>query len=98
VALIALIVVTAVWGLTFVQVKDAVAVYPLFAFLAVRYGIATGVLGLAGAVRVRTLGRSGLAAGGVLGALLGPGSHCRPRACSGRPFRAPASSPASTSS
>jgi drug/metabolite transporter (DMT)-like permease len=31
------------------------------------------VLGFAGAVRVRTLGRSGLAAGGVLGALLGAG-------------------------
>jgi drug/metabolite transporter (DMT)-like permease len=31
------------------------------------------VLGLAGAARVRTLGRSGLAAGGVLGALLGAG-------------------------
>jgi drug/metabolite transporter (DMT)-like permease len=73
VALIAVIAVTAVWGVTFVQVKDAVAVYPLFAFLAVRYGIATGVLGLAGAARVRTLGRSGLAAGGVLGALLGAG-------------------------
>ena len=33
-ALLVLIVVTAVWGLTFVQVKDAVALYPLFAFLA----------------------------------------------------------------
>ena len=36
--------VTAVWGVTFVQVKDAVAVYPLFAFLAVRFGISTVVL------------------------------------------------------
>ena len=33
VALLALILVTAVWGVTFVQVKDAVTVYPLFAFL-----------------------------------------------------------------
>jgi len=33
-ALAALILVTAVWGVTFVQVKDAVALYPLFAFLA----------------------------------------------------------------
>ena len=32
--LVALIVVTAVWGLTFVQVKDAVAIYPVLAFLA----------------------------------------------------------------
>jgi len=73
VALLALIAVTAVWGVTFVQVKDAVDVYPLFAFLAVRYAIATGVLGIVGAGRVRTLGRSGLAAGAVLGALLGLG-------------------------
>ena len=71
--LVALVLVTAVWGITFVQVKDAVAVYPLFAFLAVRYAIATGVLGLAGAARVRALGRSGLAAGAVLGALGGLG-------------------------
>ena len=71
--LLALIAVTAVWGITFVQVKDAVDVYPLFAFLAVRYAIATGVLGVVGARRVLTLGRSGLAAGVVLGGLLGLG-------------------------
>ena len=32
--LLVLIAVTAVWGVTFVQVKDAIALYPLFAFLA----------------------------------------------------------------
>jgi drug/metabolite transporter (DMT)-like permease len=73
VALVALIAVTAVWGVTFVQVKDALAIYPLFAFLGVRYAIATGVLAIAGAARIRTLGRSGLVAGAVLGALLGIG-------------------------
>jgi drug/metabolite transporter (DMT)-like permease len=73
VALVALIAVTAVWGVTFVQVKDAVAIYPLFAFLAVRYAIATGTLAIAGAPRVRSLGRPGLAAGGVIGILLGLG-------------------------
>ncbi|MDQ2910429.1 MAG: DMT family transporter [Actinomycetota bacterium] len=72
-ALVALIAVTIVWGVTFVQVKDAVEVYPLFAFLAVRYAIATGVLGVVGAPRLRSLGRSGLAAGAFLGALLGVG-------------------------
>jgi drug/metabolite transporter (DMT)-like permease len=71
--LVALILVTAVWGVTFVQVKDAVEVYPLFAFLAVRYAIATGVLAVAGGRRVRTLGRSGFAAGAALGGLLGLG-------------------------
>jgi drug/metabolite transporter (DMT)-like permease len=73
VALVALIDVTAVCGVTFVQVKDAVAIYPLFAFLAVRYAIATGVLGVAGAVRMHGLGRDGLVAGLVLGALLSLG-------------------------
>jgi len=73
VPLLALIAVTAVWGVTFVQVKDAVDVYPLFAFLAVRYAIATGVLGVVGAGRLRTLGRPGFAAGVVLGGLLGLG-------------------------
>ena len=42
-AAVLLIAVTAVWGVTFVQVKDAVAIYPLFAFLAVRYAIGTAV-------------------------------------------------------
>jgi drug/metabolite transporter (DMT)-like permease len=69
VTFIALIAVTAVWGVTFVQVKDAVDVYPLFAFLAVRYAIAAGVLGIPGGGRVRSLGRSGLGAGVVLGVL-----------------------------
>jgi len=73
VPLLALIAVTAVWGVTFVQVKDAVDVYPLFAFLAIRYAIATGGLTLLGGRRVLTLGRSGFAAGAVLGVLLGLG-------------------------
>jgi drug/metabolite transporter (DMT)-like permease len=73
VALVALIAVTVVWGVTFVQVKDAVEVYPLFAFLAVRYAIAAGVLGVVAVPRVRALGRPGLLAGGVLGVLLGLG-------------------------
>ena len=71
--LLALIAVTAVWGVTFVQVKNAVAIYPLFAFLAVRYAIATGALALAGGTRVRTLGRSGWTAGALVGSLLGLG-------------------------
>jgi drug/metabolite transporter (DMT)-like permease len=73
VPLLALIAVTAIWGVTFVQVKDAIDVYPLFAFLAVRYAIATGVLAVVGGRRVLTLGRSGFTAGAVLGGLLGLG-------------------------
>ena len=67
---LALIAVTAVWGVTFVQVKDAVELYPLFAFLAVRFAIACATLVVPAAPRVRTLGRPGLVAGLVLGALL----------------------------
>src|SRR5215468_1693305 len=70
---LALVLVTAVWGVTFVQVKDAVALYPLFAFLAVRFAIASGTLAPVGAARVRTLGRTGVWAGAFAGALLGAG-------------------------
>ena len=72
-ALAALVAVTAVWGVTFVQVKDAVALYPLFAFLAIRFAIATLTLAVPGARRVRTLGRSGSSAGALLGLLLAAG-------------------------
>ena len=69
----ALILVTAVWGVTFVQVQDAVAIYPLFAFLAVRYLIATAALAPPAARRLRGLGRDGLVAGSVLGVLIAIG-------------------------
>jgi drug/metabolite transporter (DMT)-like permease len=69
----ALIAVTAVWGVTFVQVKDAVEIYPLFAFLAVRFAIATVTLAVPAAGRVRGLGRSGVGAGALLGLLLAAG-------------------------
>jgi drug/metabolite transporter (DMT)-like permease len=73
VAVAALILVTAVWGVTFVQVQDAVELYPLFAFLAVRYLIATAALAPPAARRVRALGREGLVAGAVLGVLIAIG-------------------------
>ena len=69
-ALLAVVAVTAVWGVTFVQVKDAVALYPLFAFLAVRFAIASGVLALPARRRVWSLDREGVGAGIVLGILL----------------------------
>jgi drug/metabolite transporter (DMT)-like permease len=72
-ALLALIAVTAVWGVTFVQVKDAVALYPLFAFLAIRFVIATLTLLVPAAPRVRSLGHEGLTRGAFLGLLLGAG-------------------------
>jgi drug/metabolite transporter (DMT)-like permease len=72
-ALVLLLAVTAVWGVTFVQVKDAVAVYPLFAFLAVRFAVAGATLAPAAAPRLRGLGRGGLRAGAALGLLLAAG-------------------------
>ena len=72
-ALLVLVAVTAVWGVTFVQVKDAVAIYPLFGFLALRFAIASCTLAAPGAARLRSLGRGGLAAGALAGALLGAG-------------------------
>ena len=72
-AFVALIAVTAVWGVTFVMVKDAVELYPLFAFLAVRFAIASVVLAAPAAGRMRTLGRPGWIAGSALGLLLATG-------------------------
>jgi drug/metabolite transporter (DMT)-like permease len=72
-ALVVLVAVTAVWGVTFVQVKDAVAIYPLFAFLAVRFGIASCTLALPAQRRLRTLGRDGTVGAALAGALLGAG-------------------------
>jgi drug/metabolite transporter (DMT)-like permease len=72
-ALLALVAVTAVWGVTFVQVKDAVELYPLFAFLALRFAIASIVLAVPAAGRLRSLGRPGWLAGSALGLLLALG-------------------------
>jgi drug/metabolite transporter (DMT)-like permease len=69
-ALLALVLVTAVWGVTFVQVKDAVAIYPLFAFMAIRFAIAGVTLAVPAVPRMRRLGRDGAGAGLALGLLL----------------------------
>jgi drug/metabolite transporter (DMT)-like permease len=65
--LAALVAVTAVWGVTFVQVKDALELYPLFAFLAIRFAIASLTLAPAAAPRLRGVGwRAGVALGSLL--------------------------------
>jgi drug/metabolite transporter (DMT)-like permease len=71
--LAALLLVTAVWGITFVQVQDALPLYPLFAFLAVRFLIAVGTLAVPAAPRLRTLGRGGWIVAAALGLLLAAG-------------------------
>jgi drug/metabolite transporter (DMT)-like permease len=68
--ILALVGVTAIWGVTFVQVQDAIALYPLFAFLAVRFAISTAVLAPFAWGSLRTLPRSGYMAGVGAGVLL----------------------------
>jgi drug/metabolite transporter (DMT)-like permease len=73
VTFLALVAVTAIWGVTFVQIKDALELYPLFAFLAVRFAIAVATLAPLVRSRLRTLGRDGAIAGAALGSLLAAG-------------------------
>jgi drug/metabolite transporter (DMT)-like permease len=68
--LLALVAVTAIWGYTFVPVQKAVAVYPLFAFLAVRFAISTAVLAPFAWRPLRSLPRRGWAAGLGAGSFL----------------------------
>jgi drug/metabolite transporter (DMT)-like permease len=71
--LLSLVAVTAVWGVTFVQVKDAVELYPLFAFLALRFAIGTLTLAAPGASRLRSLDARGVRLGLVAGLVLAVG-------------------------
>ena len=68
--LLALVGVTAIWGVTFVQVQDALALYPLFAFLAVRFTISTVVLAPFAIRPLLHLPREGYVVGVGVGALL----------------------------
>jgi drug/metabolite transporter (DMT)-like permease len=68
--LVAIVGVTAVWGVTFVQVQDALELYPLFAFLAVRFAISTAALAPFAWRPLRALPREGWLAGAGVGVLL----------------------------
>ncbi|MDH4176446.1 MAG: DMT family transporter [Thermoleophilia bacterium] len=68
--LLALVGVTAVWGVTFVQVQDALALYPLFGFLAVRFAVSTVVLAPFAWRSLRGTPRAGVVAGIGVGGLL----------------------------
>ena len=68
--LLALVGVTAIWGATFVLVKDALELYPLFAFLAARFAVSTAVLAPFAWAPVRALPRDGIVAGVGIGVLL----------------------------
>jgi drug/metabolite transporter (DMT)-like permease len=62
--------VTAVWGYTFVPVQEAIAVFPLFGFLAVRFGISALVLAPFALRPLLRTPRAGIAGGCVAGLLL----------------------------
>jgi len=66
----ALVAVTAIWGYTFVPVQKAVAVYPLFAFLAIRFAISTLALTPFALRPLRSLPRGGVLSGIGAGSLL----------------------------
>jgi drug/metabolite transporter (DMT)-like permease len=68
--LVALVGVTIVWGLTFVQVQDALLLYPLFAFLAVRFAISTIVLAPFAWRPLLAMPRTGLISAICVGAVL----------------------------
>jgi len=65
-----LLLVALVWGGTFIMVQDAVAGYPVLAFLALRFGLAALALLPFGWRRLRSLGWRGVGSGALLGLLL----------------------------
>jgi drug/metabolite transporter (DMT)-like permease len=67
---LALLLMTLIWGSTFVMVKDAVMTFPVFPFLAIRFAMATLVLLVVGFRRLRSLNWRKLAAGVGVGLLL----------------------------
>ncbi len=67
---LALLLVTVIWGGTFVMVKDATSGYPVFHFLALRFGLALAGLLAIGWRRLRTLNRRNVASGALLGLFL----------------------------
>jgi drug/metabolite transporter (DMT)-like permease len=67
---LALVGVTAVWGVTFPVVKDAVERVPPFEFLTLRFTLAAVVTTAIFVRQLRTLGREGLVAGALAGTTL----------------------------
>jgi drug/metabolite transporter (DMT)-like permease len=70
---LALVGVTAIWGSTFVVVKDAVEKMPVADFLTWRFALAALAMLLVRPRSVAALGRSGRRAGAVVGVALGAG-------------------------
>lgn len=69
----ALIAVAAVWGGTFVVVKDAVSLYPLYAFLAIRFAIAVVAFAIVIPSSLKLMRRDTLGVGLLAGVFLTAG-------------------------
>ena len=67
---LALVLVTAVWGYTFVPVQQALETFPLFSFLAARFFVSSAVLGPFAWRPLRSTPRAGVLAGLGLGLML----------------------------
>lgn len=65
-----LLVITAIWGGTFVMVKGAVSAYPVFPFLTLRFGLAVLALLPLGWRGLRSLDWRGLGSGALIGLFL----------------------------
>lgn len=70
VADLALAGVTAIWGWSFVLVRDGVAGYPVFPFLAIRFTLAALVMGIFLAPRLRRMDMPALRGGALMGLFL----------------------------
>jgi len=69
----ALVAVAAVWGTTFVMVQDAVATYPVYSFLGLRFAVATVAFLVLFPSTLRRIDRGVIVAGLIAGALLTAG-------------------------
>jgi drug/metabolite transporter (DMT)-like permease len=70
---VALVAIAAVWGLTFVMVKDAIEELPTMAFLAYRFIPASLIVAVVFRKQLAALSRSGWRAGAVMGVFLAGG-------------------------
>ncbi|MBW3589011.1 MAG: DMT family transporter [Actinobacteria bacterium] len=64
---------TAIWGVTFVMVKEAIEKVPPFEFLAIRFIMAAAILAIVFPRRAAAVRRTSLTAGAIAGAALGAG-------------------------
>ncbi len=72
-AQLSLLAITAIWGLTFVMVQDAIARTPVLSFLAQRFLLAAALVSVLAARQLRQLSAAGWRAGATMGVVLTAG-------------------------